>query len=287
MLKKLISEAEFLIRETAAQFKNPAVLWSTGKDSTVVLDLIRNALGTIPFPVIHIDTGLKFPEIYKFRDAIARKWEFNHQLRVIRALLIPEHTYVPHDHYACCTVHKIDVLKKFMNKHQIDALIVSIRRDEHGIRNKERYMSPRTKKFEWRVVQDKEGGDSGLESLQDVEMSGWSIFASDYGEDCDHVRVHPILSWSEVNIWEYIKERKLPYLKLYRADYMEKKHGVRGIRHRSVGCIPCSQPIRSMASSVDEIIEELYKTTEDERKGRAQDKDKELVMERLRALGYL
>lgn len=279
----LVSESIYILREMKAQFKNPAVMWSTGKDSTVVLDLIRKAFSKISFPVIHIDTGVKFREIYEFRDHLAKEWNFEDQLKIISSKFSSD-IFLPKFRYVCCNTLKTLTLKHHLQMNDIDALIVSIRRDEHGIRGKERFMSPRDKDFKWNVVQEKEGGDSGLESLQDVEMSGWGLYESDFGEDCDHVRIHPLLNWTELDIWEYIRKFNIPWNPLYSMAYVSGAYGTTGKRYRSIGCRPCSNPVDGYASTVDEIIKELESMTDDERDGRLQ--DKELAMQRLRALGY-
>ena len=278
-LDQLISKSIYVLREAHAQFRNPAVLWSTGKDSTTVLSLIRKAFfGEVPFPVIHIDTGFKFPEIYAFRDRIAKEW--NLDLIVARnkewfGKISPKTA----SRIECCTKLKTEALKQVIREYGFDAIIVSIRRDEHGIRGKERYFSPRDKNFRWKVYRERAGGDSGLEALQDVELSGWGIFPSDFGPETDHVRVHPILHWTEVDVWRYILQERLPVNPLYFSR--------NGKRYRSLGCMPCTFPIKSNASTVEEILAEVMASRGKEREGRAQDKEDAYAMERLRALGYM
>jgi sulfate adenylyltransferase subunit 2 len=142
-------------------------------------------------------------------------------------------------------------------------------------------MSPRDNDFKWKISRDlkedeKDGSDSGLKSLQDPEFSGWDLYATEY-EDTQHVRVHPILHWSELDIWEYTKLRGL----MFNPMYISKN----GKRFRSLGCMPCTNPVNSNASNIDEIIEELKTTQEEERSGR--ENTKEELMEQLRALGYM
>lgn len=281
-LNELEQESIYIIREALAQFKNPAVLWSTGKDSTAMLSLIRTAFfGKIPIPVVHLDTGHKFPEIYEFRDKLAKEWGFN--LIVWKNEEALSKGMSPKvGKFECCNALKTEALKQVLRKYKFDALIMSIRRDEHYIRNMERFFSPRDKEFNWHFIRPKtkeelKEGDAPFVSLQDTEMSGWGLFASDFGPDCSHVRVHPILSWSEVDVWRYIEREKLPINPLYYARNNK--------RYRSLGCMSCTDPINSSASTIGEIVEELKTTTERERAGRSQ--DKEQIMRRLRSMGYM
>jgi len=281
-MKQLIEKSVFIIREAKSQFKNPAVLWSTGKDSTTMLALIKEAFfGKVPFPVVHLDTGYKFPEIYEFRDRIAKEWDLNLIIgKRDNTDFHPEKT----GHFECCTELKTNALKDVLKKHKFDALIMSIRRDEHYIRNLERYYSPRDKQLKWHLVRPKtqeemKEGDAPFVAEQRVEFAGWNLFQSDFGSNCNHVRVHPILHWSELDVWKFIGEKNLPINPLYISK--------NGYRYRSLGCMPCTVPIKSVAKTIDEIIEELKTTTIEERSGRSQDKEKEQVMRRLRAMGYM
>jgi sulfate adenylyltransferase subunit 2 len=286
-LKKKLDKTEFILREVKARFKNPGVLWSTGKDSTACLHMIKNLFGSIPFPVIHIDTGFKFPEIYEFRDSLAKEWNMN------LVIANDDVNVTPDDgHYECCMNRKTMALKHLLDRERYDALILSIRWDEHPIRGMERFFSPRTRDWHWRLVREKtpkeqSEGDSSVVSLQDTELAGWRMFATDFGDDCSHVRVHPILHWTEQEIWHYIKENGLPYNLLYSSDYVSRNYpnNGEGRRFRSLGCMPCTDPIPSGASSIDEIVEELEKIKTAERAGRIQDKER--IMRRLRALGYM
>lgn len=253
-----------LLREAKAQFKNPAVLWSTGKDSTATVWLCKKAFfGKIPFPVIQIDTSYKFPEIYKFRDKIAKEWGFNlivaKNEEALKTGMSPEKGRLD-----CCTQLKTEALKSMLRKEKFDALILAIRRDEHGIRAKERYYSPRDEKFRWNYAD------------QPAEL--WDLYVKP-SEDFSHMRVHPILHWTELDTWQYVKQEKLPVNPLYFAK--------NGKRYRSLGCMPCTVPIPSTASTIDEIVQELKTSTTPERAGRAQDKEKAYMMQKLRALGYM
>lgn len=263
-LDKLIERSLFIIREAKAQYKNPAMLWSTGKDSTACLDLCRKAFfGKVPFPVIHLDTGCKFPEIYKFRDKLAKDWDLNLVIAkneaAIAAGVSPQK-----DRFECCTKLKTEVLKKVIEDNKFDAIIVSIRRDEHGIRAKERVVSPRDKEFRWDFKN------------QPAEM--WDFFSS-VSKEASHVRVHPILHWTELDVWRYVQRENLPVNPLYFAK--------NGKRYRSLGCMPCTTTVDSNADTIDKIVEELKVTDVAERSGRAQDKEKAYMMQKLRSLGYM
>ena len=257
-LKTLEERSIFVLREAHLKFKNVAALWSMGKDSTTMLALARKAfLGKIPFPVIHIDNSIDFPETYKFRRDLARKWKLD--LVVADSEIKPDLIGA-----ACCGKNKPETLKKIIDKNGFDALIVSIRRDEHGIRAKERYMSPRDKDFKWDYRN------------QPAEL--WD----DYSSKLDakgHVRVHPLLDFNEIDIWEYIKKEKVPVNPLYFSRD--------GYRYRSLGCTHCTTPIKSNAKTIDEIIKELENTKIEERSGRDMDKEREYTMQKLRAFGYM
>lgn len=264
-LKTLEQRSIFIIREAYYRFKNIAMLWSVGKDSTTLLWLCRKAFfGRIPFPVIHIDTTYKFPEMYRFRDEYAKKWGLN--LIVGRNDEKIEEGMGPTvgSKLDCCNELKTNALKKIIKEHGFKALLLGIRRDEHGIRAKERVFSPRDEDFKW--------------NYEDQPAELWDQYRASAEED-DHVRVHPILHMTELDIWNYVKRENIPVTELYFARD--------GKRYRSIGCVPCCSPVESGASSVDEIIEELMTTKTSERSGRAQDKEDAYTMQKLRSLGYM
>lgn len=263
-LKDLENQTIYLVRETFAEFKKPAVLWSTGKDSTTMLWLCRKAFfGEIPFPVIHIDTGYKFGQMYDFRDELAKEWGLD--LIVARNESAAQEGISPESgKFECCTRLKTEALKQCLAEHNFDALILAIRRDEHGIRAKERYFSPRNEDFKW--------------DYRDQPLEMWDHHQGLVGDD-SHMRVHPILHWRELDIWEYTKKEDIPINPMYYAR--------NGRRYRSLGCEPCTFTIESNAATMDEIVEELRTTRIAERSGRAQDKEKSYTMQKLRALGYM
>ena len=281
-LNKLENKSVYIIREAFKQFKNPAILWSIGKDSTTLLWLCRKALPKgVQLTVVHIDTEYKFKEIYDFREKYAKKWNLNLMVAKNEDAIKKDITPIK-GKFECCNARKTEALKQAVKKYKFDALLLGIRRDEHGLRNKERIMSPRDKDFMWRFVREKdmiEEGDSPFESMQDVELEGWNIFATDFGEETDHVRVHPIIFWTEQDIWNYIQQENIPTVDLYFAK--------NGKRYRSIGCETCCNPVDSDADTIKKVVEELKITKVTERSGRAQDKEQAYMMQKLRSLGYM
>lgn len=256
-IRELEEKSIFTIREARARFENLAALWSTGKDSTVLVWLARKAFfGRVPFPLIHIDNGIDFPETYRFREQYAAEWGLD--VLTPRSVIKDDLSGI-----RCCGANKTDALKGLMDERKFDGLFVSIRRDEHGIRGKERTFSPRDKEFRWDYAN------------QQPEI--WDYFSTD--ERTDHVRIHPLLHWTELDMWLYIREEGIPIHPLYFAK--------NGQRYRSLGCTQCTVSVDSQADTLDAIIEELQTTTTSERAGRMQDKEQENVMQRLRALGYM
>jgi sulfate adenylyltransferase subunit 2 len=262
-LDNLESKSIYIIREAYRQFRDIGMLWSIGKDSTTMLWLCRKAFfGKIPFPVIHIDTSYKFKKIYEFRDKYAKEWGL--KLIVSRNEEALKQGVSSKDKFDCCTKLKTEALKQTMGKYKLKALLLGIRRDEHGIRAKERVFSPRNQDFKW--------------NYKDQPPELWDQFKTKQESD-QHLRVHPMLHWTELDIWEYIKRENIPITDLYFAKD--------GKRLRSIGCECCCNPIASNAATVDEIVEELKVTKIAERSGRAQDKERAYMMQKLRTLGYM
>lgn len=263
-LDKLESKTIFIIREAYYEFRNIAMLWSIGKDSTSLLWMVRKAFfGKIPFPIIHIDTSYKIPEIYSFRDKYTKEWDLN--LIISRNEEAIKNGVSPDKgRFECCNALKTGALKQTIKKYDFKALLLGIRRDEHGIRSKERYFSPRNQEFLWDYKN------------QPPEL--WDQFKS-RSDDNSHIRVHPLLHWTELDIWKYVQREKIPITNLYFAK--------NGKRYRSLGCLPCCSLIKSNASNVKEVVEELKTTRIAERSGRAQDKERAYMMQKLRSLGYM
>lgn len=263
-LDRLENESIFIIREAYARFRKVAMLWSIGKDSTTLLWLMRKAFfGKIPFSVVHLDTTYKFKEIYEFRDKYVKEW--NLDLIVSKNLDALHRGMGPDkDRFQCCTELKTDALKMVIAEKKFKALFLAIRRDEHGIRAKERIFSPRDEDFEW--------------DYKNQPLELWNQHTTKTKEQ-EHLRIHPLLGWREIDIWEYIKKENIPVVSLYFAKG--------GKRYRSIGCKTCCNPIDSEADTIDKIIEELKSSQVSERSGRAQDKESTYMMQKLRSLGYM
>jgi sulfate adenylyltransferase subunit 2 len=263
-LDKLESQSIFIIREAYSQFRKVAMLWSIGKDSTSLLWLVRKAFfGKIPFPVMHLDTTYKFKEIYAFREKYAKEWGLN-LIVAKNEEAIGKGIGPTKGKFQCCNELKTVALKQAISKHGFKALYLGIRRDEHGIRAKERVFSPRDEDFEWDYKN------------QPPEL--WDQYKTKAAEE-EHLRVHPLLGWREVDIWEYIKRENIPIVDLYFAKD--------GKRYRSIGCETCCQPVESNADTIDKVVEELRTSRVSERSGRAQDKEEDYMMQKLRSLGYM
>ena len=264
-LDELENKSIYIIREAYKQFGKVTLLWSIGKDSTVLLWLCKKAFfGKLPFPVMHIDTTYKFPEMYAFREKYAKEWDLNLIVEKNKEALEKGIGYSSHDSLTVCTELKTNALKIGIDKHNFKALFVGIRRDEHGIRAKERVFSPRNKEFKW--------------NYKDQPPELWDQYKSKQKHE-EHIRVHPLLGWTELDVWEYIKRENIPTCELYFAKD--------GKRYRSLGCMPITKPIESNANDIDKIIHEIKTSDVGERSGRAQDKEEANAMQKLRSLGYM
>ena len=290
-LTKIEHKSIHILREAYSEFKSLCMLWSIGKDSTVMLWLARKAFfGHVPIPLVHIDTAYKIPEMIEYRDRLARKWRLDMIYGQNREALETKQTFPDGNcsRLQCCKNLKTDALVNTLSgnwpryrlnhdtgKYEIDAnsepytgVIVGARADEEGSRSKERYFSARGVKSDW--------------DLADQPPEFWDQYKTDFAPGT-HVRIHPLLDWTELDIWEYILRENIPTVSLY---YDQGK----GIRYRSLGCAPCTQPVDSTAKNVAEIVEEL-KTGKfskiAERSGRDQDKEDGGGLETLRVEGYM
>ncbi len=292
-LKKLEAQSIYIIREAYKEFKNKnlCMLWSIGKDSTVLLHLTMKAFfGHIPFPLLHIDTHFKIPEMIEYRNRLAIKLGFDLIYGENTEALKNKQTFPDGavDRITCCKYLKTDALKNTLNgtwpryrlnhktgqfeiwenKEPFGGVIVGIRADEEGSRSKERFFSPRGEENEWDIT--------------DQPPEIWNYYNTFFPPKT-HVRIHPLLEWTELNIWEYIDAENIEVVSLYfnKGD---------GKRYRSIGCYPCTKPIYSNARNVKEIIEELKSgrlANIAERSGREQDKEDRGTLETLRREGYM
>ena len=269
-LDALEAHSIFILREAFYKFKNIGMLWSIGKDSSVMLWLLRKAFfGHIPIPCVHVDTTYKIPEMIRFRDRLARDWGFRLIVETNDEVIQIGKTFPQGraTRVECCSSLKKDALQSVIARHGFDAVIAGIRRDEEGTRAKERVFSPRGKDFQW--------------DFRDQPPELWDQFKTDFPPGT-HLRVHPLLHWTEVDIWRYIRREDIPVVPLYFATDERPT-----TRYRSLGCAPCTSQITSTARTVDDVIAELEATTVAERSTRAQDQEAEDAFERLRADGYM
>jgi len=290
-LDELEAQSVYILREAYRSFKDMVMLWSIGKDSTVLLWLARKAfLGHVPFPLMHVDTCFKIPEMIEYRDHFAKQWNINMIVGKNVEALENKRTFPDGNcsRIECCTALKSEALKhtlsgqwpRWVLDHKsgeyviqkdpvsFTGVIVGARADEEGSRSKERYFSPRDKHSDWDV------GD------QPPEL--WNQFKTDFAPGT-HVRIHPLLDWTELNIWEYIERENIPIVDLY----FDKGEGK---RYRSLGCFPCTTPVESTATTISEMIEELKSgkfANIAERSGREQDKEDGDGLETLRRRGYM
>ena len=290
-LEQLESRSIHILREAYSGFAQLGMLWSIGKDSTVLLWLARKAFfGHVPFPLIHIDTAFKIPEMIRYRDQLAREWRLNLIYGQNRQALEDRRTFPDGavDRITCCTLLKTQALQHTLsgqwpryrfnhaaggyeldpNREPFTGVIAGVRADEEGSRSKERYFSPRSTENVWDV------GDQPPEF--------WNQYKTEFAPGT-HVRIHPLLDWTELNVWEYIDREGIPTVSLY---YDQGN----GTRYRSLGCYPCTRPVQSTARNPREIIAELRIgkfARIAERAGRAQDHYEPYAMQKLRAKGFM
>ncbi len=261
-LDTLESHSVFILREAYRHLRPLALLWSIGKDSNVMLWLARKAfLGRVPFPVLHVDTGRKFAEMYAFRDRFAIEWGLDLRIGACPPVEEMDPTLPP---AARSAARKSAGLAAMITTHGLAGVVAGIRRDEQAVRAKERVFSPRGAGHQWDVRQ------------QPPEF--WDQFTVP-AEPGGHVRVHPLLAWTELDVWRYIDRESIPIVDLYFARD--------GRRYRSLGDQDITFPVPSQAATVAQIIDELRASRSSERAGRAMDHESEDAFERLRTAGYL
>jgi len=286
-LEKLEAHSIYVIREAYKEIENLGVLWSMGKDSSVLLHLIQKAFfGHTPIQLIHIDTSYKLPGMIEYRNKIAREQNLQLIVATNQDSIDKKQTY-PRGNLSrtdCCKALKSDMLHKLITNtgcryiynntkdilevdesgRVFDGLLLGIRSDEDGSRAKERVFSIRGNDNTWDIF------------IQPPEI--WNHYNTKITGN-SHLRVHPLLDWTEKDIWAYIYKEDIQVLDLY----FDKGTGT---RYRSLGCQPCTKPIQSTAKDVQAVIEELNIISSDERDGREQDAESG-NLEKLRTRGYM
>ncbi len=292
-LLQLESEAIFIIREVAAQFERPTLLFSGGKDSIVMVELARRAFapGRIPFPLLHIDTGHNFVETLDFRDALAQRCDVQLFVRYVQESIDRGQVAEEQGPHASRNGLQTVTLLAALNEFRFDAALGGARRDEEKARAKERFFSHRDRHGQWDPKQ------------QRPEL--WNLFNGrrNVGE---HFRVFPLSNWTELDVWQYIRDRSVPVPSLYFAHQREvlcrsgvllaahpvlaprqdEYREVRQVRFRTIGDITCTGAVESSAATLDDIIAEVAGARVTERATRADDQRTETAMEDRKRLGY-
>jgi len=295
-LTALENESIFIIREVVATFRNPVLLYSVGKDSSVLLRLIEKAFAPtpIPIPLMHIDTGYKFPEMYQFRDQTVQRLGLRLIVETNSGSTNPIHPLV-HGLDQCCAQLKTSALLAALAKHNFDGAIGGARRDEEKSRAKERIFSIRDSHGQWNP------------KSQRPEI--WNLYNTKL-KTGQTARIFPLSNWTEQDIWRYIEKEEIPIVPLYHAkkrsvidnngvlipsEYKDIAFGggpIQGeekelfCRFRSLGCIPCTGAVESRAESLQEIISELNDSELSERANRLIDHTGDSSMEDKKKGGY-
>ncbi|OEW13916.1 sulfate adenylyltransferase small subunit [Campylobacter sp. BCW_6876] len=293
-LRQLENESIFIIREVVSEFEKPAMLYSIGKDSSVMLHLLQKAFypATPPLPLVHVDTTWKFKEMIEFRDKRAK--ELGMELIVYTNPKGKEINISPFTHGSNMhtDIMKTEALKQMLDLYQFDAVFGGARRDEEKSRAKERIYSFRDENHTW--------------DPKNQRPELWNLYNGRHKKG-ESIRVFPLSNWTELDIWQYIYLENIPIPSLYLArkrpivEYMGTKILVDDdrvpkdlaknakeemVRFRTLGCYPLTGAINSNAASVLDIIEELLLATTSERQGRLIDSDEEASMEKKKQQGY-
>ena len=293
-LKELEAESIHIIREVAAEFERPVMLYSVGKDSAVMLHLTMKAFfpGKPPFPLMHVDTTWKFREMIEFRDQMVKKLDLELLIYINQDGVDQGIGPFTHGSKKHTDVMKTDALKQALNKYQFDAAFGGARRDEEKSRAKERVYSFRDKNHRW--------------DPKNQRPELWNIYNGkiDKGES---IRVFPLSNWTELDIWQYIHLENIPIVPLYFAKERPvvnrdgmlimvddermpinpgEKVEMKKVRFRTLGCYPLTGAVESTATTLPEIIQEMLLTTTSERQGRLIDHDQSGSMEQKKREGY-
>ncbi|MCK8095762.1 sulfate adenylyltransferase subunit CysD [Pseudoalteromonas sp. 1CM17D] len=293
-LQQLEAESIKIMREVAAEFENPVMLYSIGKDSSVLLHLARKAFypAKIPFPLLHVDTNWKFREMIEFRDRLAKEYCFDllvHKNPEGMAMGISPFEHGSGKH---TDIMKTQGLKQALDKYGFDAAFGGARRDEEKSRAKERVYSFRDKHHRW--------------DPKNQRPELWNTYNSQVNPG-ESIRVFPLSNWTELDIWQYIYQENIEMVPLYLAkerpvverdgtlimvddERMPLAEGevpqMKSVRFRTLGCYPLTGAVESTASNLTEIIEEMLLSTSSEREGRVIDHDSAGSMEKKKREGY-
>ncbi|WP_339778520.1 sulfate adenylyltransferase subunit CysD [uncultured Thalassospira sp.] len=293
-LRQLEAESIHIIREVAASFERPVMLYSIGKDSSVLLHLARKAFypAPPPFPLMHVDTTWKFREMIEFRDKVAAQYGFELIVHINEDGVKQGIGPFTHGSGVHTDVMKTQSLKQALNKYKFDAAFGGARRDEEKARAKERVFSFRTETHRW--------------DPKNQRPELWDIYNARINKG-ESIRAFPISNWTELDIWQYIYLEQIPIVPLYYAakrpvverdgtlimvddDRMPLKDGevpeMRSVRFRTLGCYPLTGAVESEAATLPDIIQEMLLTRSSERQGRMIDHDEAGSMEKKKQEGY-
>ncbi len=293
-LKQLEAESIHIIREVAAEFDNPVMLYSIGKDSAVMLHLARKAFapGKPPFPLMHVDTTWKFKEMITFREETVAKYGFDLIVHTNQEGVDAGVGPFTHGSAKHTDVMKTQALKQALNKYKFDAAFGGARRDEEKSRAKERVYSFRDENHRW--------------DPKNQRPELWNIYNGKINKG-ESIRVFPLSNWTELDIWQYIHLEGIDLVPLYFAakrpvverdgtlimvddDRMPLKEGevpeMKSVRFRTLGCYPLTGAVESEAATLTDIIQEMLLTTSSERQGRVIDHDQAGSMEQKKREGY-
>ncbi|MFT7089247.1 MAG: sulfate adenylyltransferase subunit 2 [Glaciecola sp.] len=293
-LKQLEAESIHIFREVAAEFDNPVMLYSVGKDSSVLLHLARKAFapGTIPFPLLHVDTTWKFKEMISFRDHIAKKLNLNLLVHTNQEGVEQGVNPFSVGSAKHTDIMKTVALKQALNHYKFDAAFGGARRDEEKSRAKERVYSFRDENHRW--------------DPKNQRPELWNIYNSQINKG-ESIRVFPMSNWTELDIWQYIYSEDIEIPSLYLAkprpvvdrdgvlimvddERMPLKEGevpqMKSVRFRTLGCYPLTGAVESKADTLPDVIQEMLLTKTSERQGRIIDSDSSGSMEKKKMEGY-
>ena len=293
-LKQLEAESIHIMREVVAEFENPVMLYSIGKDSSVMLHLARKAFypAKLPFPLMHIDTTWKFKEMIEFRDRVAKEYGFELLVYTNQDGVKQGISPFKHGSALYTDIMKTEGLKQSLDKYKFDAAFGGARRDEEKSRAKERIFSFRTSSHRW----DPKSQRPELWNLYNAKVNP--------GES---IRAFPLSNWTELDIWQYIYLEKIPIVPLYyskKRPVVERdnmlimvdddrlkllpgeKIEMKSVRFRTLGCYPLTAAVESTAATLPEIIQEMLLTRTSERQGRLIDHDSAGSMEKKKQEGY-